>query len=341
MGSLRRPCGPVSARRCFRAGRPAAVVLLAVLLVGCPASGPPDPPSPKGDARPRPYAVDSPWNQPIPPGAPIHPLTEALVAQIGPKLFSDPTQYTVPVYEASDSTAEKDVVVEGLLTEVVDGGRGVVRHKAKTVRIPVPESASGAPGTDGHLVVVHPATGREWGLWRARWTGGGWRATNAYTYDTTWDAAPPRGFGSRGAGLPYLAGLVRRYEVDSGRIRHAVAFGFPRPSCAATAPASKSDGPGHPDTDLPEGARLQLDPALDDEDFAAWGLNDSARVVARALQEYGMVVVDVSGRPKVYLEAEQTARWGNALHATSLAGVPMQAFRVLDYRGELDVSSCD
>ena len=48
--------------------------------------------------------------------------------------------------------------------------------------------------------------------------------------------------------------------------------------------------------------RFQLDPAADDSDFAAWGLTAQARVVARALQTYGMFLGDRGGDMKVQVQ---------------------------------------
>jgi hypothetical protein len=59
------------------------------------------------------------------------------------------------------------------------------------------------------------------------------------------------------------------------------------------------------------------------------GLSPAARVVARALQEFGMIVVDNSGSTKVMLEDNLTADWGQRLSSTSLSPIPLDKFRVL------------
>ena len=69
-----------------------------------------------------------------------------------------------------------------------------------------------------------------------------------------WSGVPPIGFNSRGAGVPYLAGLVRPAEVRRGRIEHALAFGCREPGSLFVVPATKSDGAGAFPA-LPEGAR--------------------------------------------------------------------------------------
>jgi hypothetical protein len=137
----------------------------------------------------------------------------------------------------------------------------------------------------------------------------------------------------RGAGMPYFAGLVRKWEVDQGHIDHALAFAYDSPSSAFVFPASKSDGDdfgGILGTDLPEGARLQLDPSLTDADFVRWGLSAPAKVIAAALQRYGMYVVDHSGSSKIYLEDRRSAGWDASIDRHLTEKIPWTAFRVLN-----------
>lgn len=315
-------------------------LLASGLVLGCLAGGCGAPQAPDDERLGRPYADGSPWNTPIDPAAPVHPDSARLVRAVGARLTSDPTQYTMPVYEVSAGTPRVPVRVTGRFSEVTDGGQEVDALRDTEVTVPLPSRAQPAPGSDGQVVVVDVSTGDEWGLWRARPGDAGWTATNGYHYSVRWSGVPPTGFGSRGAGLPYLAGLVRPRELAAGRIEHAVAFGFPHPSCAFTPPATKSDGQADPAASLPEGARLQLDPRFGEADFDRWGLDRTGRLIARALQTYGMIVVDVSGRPKVYLEAQRTALWDRSVGATTVSGIPLDDFRVLDFRGHLSTASC-
>jgi hypothetical protein len=56
-----------------------------------------------------------------------------------------------------------------------------------------------------------------------------------------------------------------------------------------------------------------------------------AKIIARALQEYGMIVIDHSGSSKVYLEDRRTARWDASVNRNMLAAIPWSQFRVLDH----------
>jgi hypothetical protein len=195
-----------------------------------------------------------------------------------------------------------------------------------------------AAGSDAQVVIVDRATGDEWGAWQFRRSGGALSAQNAYHYNVRWNGVPPRAddgtpFGSRGAGVPYLAGLVRPCEIANGRIAHALAFAYDGPSPAHVYPATKSDGSRTGPGALPEGTRLQLDPSLGAARIRGWGCRGACLVVARALQRYGMYVVDNSGRPKVLFEYAGTARWRGAIHAGTVSPIPLSAFRVLATEG--------
>ena len=289
----------------------------------------------------RPYSRSSVWNTMIAPRSQTHPESDRLVATIGERLTSDPTQYTMAVYETDPGAEPVTVRIRGNYSDVHQEGRRLQRSKGVDVDVPLPVDAGPPHGSDGHIVVHQRSTGDEWGLWQARrLPSGAWEATNGYHYDTDWSGVPPTGFGSRGSGVPYLAGLVRRHEIERGLVDHVIAFAYPSPSCAFVWPATKSDGKGQVDVNLPEGSRLQLDPTLDREDFQRWGLDRTGRIIARALQDYGMVVVDVSGRPKIYLEAQHSAMWPLGVDAQTVAGIPLSAFRVVASSVRVSTASC-
>ena len=81
--------------------------------------------------------------------------------------------------------------------------------------------------------------------------------------------------------------------------------------------------------DLPEGTRLQLDPGLRDDDIRAWGCDGACLTIAHALQEYGMYVIDNSGRPKIMFEYEGTAGWDGLVDSHTAEPIPLSAFRLL------------
>jgi hemolysin type calcium-binding protein len=287
----------------------------------------------RGPCR-RPYTPGSPWNTPIGPNPAYHPRSRFHIGGLEGELTSDPTQYTYPVYEVSADTPLQPVALSGIYSNVTRGGRRLEIVDEPTVRLPIPPAAVAAEGSDAQAVLVDPKTGDEWGVWQLERGDGGWEATNGYHYNIRWDGVPPSDdsgdpFGSRGAGVPYLAGLVRPCEIARGRIDHALAFAYDAPTDAHVYPATKSDGIGTDPRDMPEGSRLQLDPSLTRSELRGLGCTGPCLVIARALQRYGMFVIDNSGRPKVMLEYEDTARWGGVVNDETVTPIPFSAFRLV------------
>jgi hypothetical protein len=250
-----------------------------------------------------PYVANSPWNTPI--TNPVYDdYSSQMIATIGNtvtggKIYSDTTQYNYPVYWADASTPRYDVpcvkykcsyVVNGQVTRVV------------SLNMPIPDGAQQSAGYDAQLIVIDTQTGIEYGLYHAaKLSTGGWTADNGYQYNIGYDAATP-GFGSRGAGVPYYAGMIRPWEIAQGHIDHAIAFVYPFTQAGkCVSPATKTDGTTT-GLGIPDGARLQLNPNLTDADFTAMGLSPAGKIVARAMQQYGMILVDTGGSPKIIAE---------------------------------------
>lgn len=321
----------------FASARTATAPRLELLRAPVPQPEPEPEPEPEPQPEPDPvapswrtYAADSPWNTPVPGDAVVHPDSDALVARIGGPFTSDATQYTVPIFEAPPGTPPVKVRIAWNAFSWVEDDATVREPRPREVHIPIPPDAVPSPGGDGELVVLDLATGEEWGLYQAsRQADGTWTASNGYRYHTSWSGAPPARFFSRGAGVPYAAGLLRPEEVVAGRVDHALAFGYPTPSPTFVWPATKSDGRGVTGVDLPEGARLRLDPSLTEAQLRSFGLDDHGVTVARAMQTYGMYLVDISGRPKVFVEAEESADWAGLLGVRSLSGIPLGSFDVV------------
>jgi hypothetical protein len=301
---------------------------------------PPPPPLPAPGLNARPYTAGSAWNTPIAAGAAADPHSAQLIAGLAPhdggRVTSDPDQYTFPVYFADASTPRYNVPCRAYRCTVVSPS-GTTTSDVLT-GVPIPLGARPAAGSDAQMIIIDPASGTEWDVWQASFDGATWSVSNGSVYNINWDAMPTR-YGSRGAGLPYYAGLIRPWEIAAGRIDHALAFAYPAPASGRCVwPASKTDGNTGGDGAIPEGARLQLDPNLTDADFAAMGLNRTGMIIAHALQQYGMILIDHAGRPKIYVEnllvnPAAGYSWADpaiALNSTTVAAIPHTAFRVLD-----------
>jgi hypothetical protein len=204
--------------------------------------------------------------------------------------------------------------------------------------VPIPPNAQPSPDTDGRMIIIDKSTFAEYDLWRAARVEDGWVAGSGSIYNIQWDGMPAVN-NSRGSGIPSYAGLIRPWEILQGKIEHAIAFGYTEPAIdKCVFPASKTDGDSLLHYAIPEGARLQLDPTLTDADFDRMGLNRTGKIIARALQEYGMISVDHSGSFKIYIEDLEnnpfaTHQWTDPelnLTKDTLSSIPYTSFRVLE-----------
>jgi hypothetical protein len=192
--------------------------------------------------------------------------------------------------------------------------------------------------TDGdcHLLVVDQAERKLYEMWRAHIDGGGFAGGCAAVWDL--ERAYPetlRGDGctsADAAGFPITAMLFSAEEVASGSIDHAVRFILPndrirenayvRPATHST--FSTSGGPDAP----PYGVRLRLR-----ADFPMGSLpSEGARVIARALQRYGMFLSDGG---KITLTAEtdrfSAVTWSEVgVDSFSLASIRATDMEVVD-----------
>jgi hypothetical protein len=282
-----------------------------------------------------PYFATSPWNTPIGGWPAIDPLSASHVGTLGSALSSDPTQYTYPVYYVSAGAPLQTVQISGTYSDVTRGGRRLRLRGGATLHLRIPAGAGPSAGTDAQLIVINRATGDEWGFWQISLQAGGrWTAQNGYHYNVNWSGVPPRDgdgnpFGSRGAGVTYLAGLVRPCEIAQGHIDHALALAYPTPTSRFVYPASKSDGGGGSPADMPEGARLQLDPSLSAGRLRGLGCRGACLIIARAMQTYGMYIIDNSGHAKIMLEDNRTAHWHGRVSESTVSAIPVSALRVV------------
>lgn len=281
----------------------------------------------------RPYSNDSPWNTPIPTNTAYEAQSAGYVDRIGSTLSANVSSYTYPFYYVNNSTPEQSVTISGIYTNVTTPTS--LSKTSGTFKIRMPASAVSASGTDANIIVWNPDSGDEYGLWQAhKNSNGSWSAVNGYHYNTNWSAVPPKGFMSRGAGLPYFAGLIRPCEIAQGHIDHALAFGYSGVGAPPVYPATKSDGSGvYPN--LPEGARIQLDPSLTEADLKAGGCSGTCLIIAKAIQTYGMYVIDYSGSSKIYAEYQTTANWGSngvpSWSSSIASAVPMKKMKIVKF----------
>jgi hypothetical protein len=245
---------------------------------------------------PSPFGPASIWNRPLAENSPVHPNSDALIANWAGRYLRNPNMtlraYGVPVAEVRRS--DPRYLVPCTQYECTLSAFGPFR---------IPVTAKPDPGDDGHLAVHDPAARREWGMWEASYDAeaGRWSASAGAAVSLAGNGIARGGRASgNAANFPLLGGLIRPEEISYGRIKHPLVFGQPgigpgRPVCPATANVATTRDP----LALREGTLLQLDPAVD---VAALGLPPWQRTVARALQEYGMYLRDNAGTLTVYAE---------------------------------------
>ena len=240
------------------------------------------------------FPASNPWNQRV-DGLPVHPRSDAIVRAIG---------VDGPIHPDFGSGRYEGKPIGIPIT--------VVKRDQKRTRVrfeyadesdrgpyPLPRAPRFEGGSDRHVLLVQRGTCKLFELFAAKRTGSRWSAGSGAVFDLRSNALRPRGWTSAdAAGLPILPGLARYDEVKAGEIRHALRFTVSQTRRAFVFPA-RHFASSLTDPDLPAmGQRLRLKASVTLE-----GLPKQARVVALALQRYGMLVADngsdwfVSGAP--------------------------------------------
>jgi PKD repeat protein len=311
----------------------------------------------------RPFSDASYWNKKLADiftgGVPVAPLSQKYMDDIvaptdvpsaGPYYFwsSDVTQYTMPVYIVDKNVVPAQTVAySGVKGESSDASTVRTNGPGTQGGIPIPANIKPAPGSDSQVILWDPIAGEFWDFWACTVDINGYWSTNGsgqyqctnfshFTGEQASSGVPstqPNPYPSRGAGVPYIAGLVRKWEIDLGVIDHAIAFAFDTPANTFVYPASKSDGTSTPDQDMPEGTRIKLRDNFPVQDLA----DPTARIIATAMRDYGMICIDHAGNPKIYAEADVSVglgpEWGGQFIVNLLREIPMTDFVVVDPNG--------
>ena len=242
----------------------------------------------------RPFADSSPFNSRIPDNAEIEPNSDEIVNNMmgsmsGGDLYVGIDLWSVPVFFANSSTPQYDVDItdEWAIWDVMEG-------------VPIPDNAVPDPEEDGHMCIVDNDTLIEYDFWQAQKTPSGWTASWGNMISLDSEGIYTDNWGARGSGFALTAGLIFPNEVAQGQINHALAYStdwFYVKAGGAVRPATTSDGRSNAPLAIPEGTRLQLDPAIDVDNL---GLPEAGKVIAKALQEFGMFLCDNGGGHQFY-----------------------------------------
>ena len=169
---------------------------------------------------------------------------------------------------------------------------------------PIPASVRVEEGSDRHALMVDRDTCRLFEVFAydppsSAGSGAIWNLRSTRLRPAGWTSADA-------AGLPILPLLARYQEVEKGRIDHALRMTVRRSRRAYVYPA-RHFASSLTDPSLPRmGERLRLKRSVDIS-----GLPRQARVIARAMKEYGVIVADngsdwfVTGAPHPRWDDEQ------------------------------------
>jgi serine/threonine-protein kinase len=193
---------------------------------------------------------------------------------------------------------------------------------------------------DCHLIVFEPSSKTLYEMWRANLTStfqGGclavWHTSEAYTDELRGNGCTS----ADAAGFPIAPLLFTADEVAAGHIDHAIRFilpnnrvkrGFVRPATHATSTTGGTNAP-------PYGVHLRLR-----ADYPIDSLpTEGAKVVARAMQRYGMYHAD-GGNIALTAQSDRhtTAKWAGLLGANDLSALQVSDFEVIDHGAMLPLT---
>ena len=258
------------------------------------------------------------WNQPI-AGLPLNPRSAEIINHIqsigATKVHPDVgSTFGIPF-----------VVVPGTqpLVPIVYDAYG---DESDPGPFPIPLDApieGGGGGGDSHVLVLQQQTCQLFELFVGRRFGSGWIANSGARFDLRTGAPRPIGWTSAdAAGLPILPGLVRYDEVASGLIEHAIRVTFSQTQKGFIFPASHFAS-SNTDPTLPAmGMRFRLSAG-----FNINSLTGQAKVIATAMQQYGLIVADNGSN--WFFQGAPDPGW-NDDDLNQLKAIPGTAFEVVD-----------
>lgn len=240
----------------------------------------------------RPFPNTDPWNLDI-SRVPVDPASDAIVRWIGADkgLHAD-----FGAADGGKSIGIPYVVVPGNQPRVPV--RFEVADESDPGPYPIPDDVpieggpNAPPGGDRHALIIDRDAWMLYELFSLSRQGGQWVAGSGAIFDLTRNTVRTAGFTSAdAAGLPIFPGLARYDEVvERGEIRHALRFTCSRVRKAYIPPARHWVNKTRDASAPPMGTRVRLKASFDESK-----LPPPARVIARALKTYGMILADVGG----------------------------------------------
>jgi hypothetical protein len=248
------------------------------------------------------FSSASPFYQKLPANAPAASDSSALVASLNKQAHDfygtatlanvglNTVKYTPPMYVARSSDPLYDVTAWSCQS---GSGSLATIFNENMQDINIPADAQPDPSDDGSMTIYNPDTRQLVELWKARKVSGQWQAcwggrindagNSLGVFSNTW--------GVSASGMAMWATTIRAQEIQQGRIDHVIGLSIPYIKSTISWPAVRTDG-WRTGSELSLGQMLRLPASLD---IDAMKLSPLARTIAKAAQEYGIIITDTGG----------------------------------------------
>jgi 20S proteasome alpha/beta subunit len=257
------------------------------------------------------FSANSDIFQPLPNDAMVDPHSAAWVGDLLQANAAVPAnvnieQYSPPIFIVGANQPTVQILAAPRPSDPTFASWGAGPLGAQLSAVPLPSDFKPSAGTDHEAIIFQPSTGKYWEVWLAAKTGAmttdsagnvvpqwqaGWGgyisnlATNSGSFNG--------GFGTAASGLPLLAGLMTIAEQQAGVINHSIHISIPQALANVfVGAAMRTDGGSIDPNAIPEGATFRL-PA--DLNLDSMVMDPYTRMIAKAVQKYGMVVSDTNG----------------------------------------------
>jgi len=228
------------------------------------------------------FSASSPWNIPIGTNVELDPDSSGMVSQLVngyhvPSMFN----YGMPIYISTASDP---------LYTVQDANHTFVANNP----IHIPAVAAPAPIADRWMFIYDTTKNVIFEMWEAQKSGDTWTIQAGNVFSPTGNGVlQVDGTQTGGNGASYFGGVIRAADIQRGYINHALSFATSYTATTWRYPMSRSDGHGTNPSDLPMGARIQLDPSVNCS--ALPNASQGEKMVCQALETYGGYIRDTAG----------------------------------------------
>jgi hypothetical protein len=304
---------------------------------------------PTDAANDRLYSCASAWNRPIPVPAPVHPASD----QMRQGWLDQLSKYGRQPFGVTIATETDALAYPTTSTPLVEVHLNRETCSQQIFHIPIPSDFKVAGVVESHAAVLAPS-GTEWDFYKitspdqtplrgsSSWpqcpANGHWNAViiqelPASTYG--WNGLGYGLYSPRASSTNEASGIIRLRDMQKtprgGTWDHALHIAIDSTSDGsvwprAVAPAKGGDGqcggswaPIPKNECIPEGARIQLDPAIDCTTWPSLATAEEwKRVWCRTMQRYGAIVVDTGSG--MATESNKSSDKGDCAPASCFAG---------------------